>query len=159
MAKITKKILKKGVVVALSALGLALIYLLGIYICFDDWRNPTNLMYEDDLEYYNVISSSKGNEINLKSLFDFEWDKLFIQSDASESTDDLNSKLGFDANLPVWEVWFGFPCRVIFFSDKNVVFEFAYDKNYLDFAEKDCFLYPDTIVIKEGKKPIILRQE
>ena len=54
------------------------------------------------------------------------------------------------------DVWWGSPCRVVFISSDKVVFEFEYDHNYLDFAEKDRFLYPDTMMKKEGIKPIVL---
>ena len=47
---------------------------------------------------------------------------------------------------------------MVFISENKVVVEFIYDKYYLDFAKKDTFVFPDTVVTKEGKKPIVLRE-
>ena len=153
------KIKRKTLITIICSSVLVLACVSGIYLHFYSMRSSPNMMEGRSLEYYNVILSSKYSESNLKSLFDFEWDKAFIQENANEEPEYLNAKLGFDADLPKLDVWWGFPRRAVFISKNKVVFTFEYDKGYLDFADKEIFLYPDTIVKKEGEKPIVLHKK
>ena len=96
-----RKFFKRIGIVILSVIALAFICFLGIYASFYPMRSPPNKMEGRDLAYYNIIASSKDHEIDLKLVFDFEWDQAFVQADANEKPEDLNAKLGFDANLSV----------------------------------------------------------
>ena len=159
MDKIKKNLLKIILIIISSIIILTLIFSLVLYLYFYDMRNPPNKMDDPSLKYYDKILYMKNDESNLKSLFDFEWEKAFIQENANEKSEELNSKLGFDANLSELDVWWGYPCRVVFIYKDKVVFEFRYDDIYLDFAEKEIFLYPDTVIKKRGEKPIILHMK
>ena len=118
--------------------------------------NTTNHMYGKNLFYYEQITSSKDNEILLEDVFQFEWEKAFIQNDSNEEAIILNKKLGFEANIAKLDYWWGYPCRIVFVKNSSVVFEFKYDANYIDFGQKDIFVYPNTRLLKTGREPLFL---
>jgi len=151
-----KKAYKTAGIAVLLACVPVVAYIIFLVILFSSFNNEPNRTHGQSLEYYEAISASQDSEIELNTLFDFEWDRAFLQADANESIEALNEKLGFDANLPRLDVWWGSPRRAVFILNDEVVFEFRFDTHYLNFEEKDVFLYPDTVVVKEGKKPIYL---
>ena len=150
--------MKKIIILLISTFSISLI-IIGLFLFGISVRNEPNYMSYKSLEYYDKIKSFDQEKIKLNEIFDFEWDSAFVQDDANESQKSLNEKLGFEANISILDVWWGFPKRIIFISNNEVVFEFKYDLNYLSFAEnKDIFFYPDTQFTKTGKKPIIISQ-
>jgi len=143
----------------LVIIGMYMYQFVGLLMYGISVRNEPNRMDFKSLEYYEKIKSLDQEKIKLNEIFDFEWDSAFVQNDANEPQESLNEKLGFEANMSILEVIWGFPQRIIFISNKEVVFEFIYDLNFLAFAEnKDIFFYPDTSFTKTGKKPIIISQ-
>lgn len=122
-----------------------------------------NEMYDEHLEYYNAIRDEIRWKINpaitLNEIFDFDWDCAYVQEHAGMPQEELDAILGFESGVWPLEVWWGFPCRVLFIKDNQVVFEFKYDSNHMDFAEKEVFIYPDTEfdVLRQGK--IVLKKK
>ena len=122
-----------------------------------------NEMYDEHLEYYNdlrhEIRWKVKPTITLDEIFEFDWDCAYVQEHAGMPKEELDAILGFDSDVWALEVWWGFPCRVLFIKDNQVVFEFKYDSNHMDFAEKEVFIYPDTEfdVLRQGK--IVLQKK
>ena len=125
------------------------------------WDLSQNEMENEHLAYYQDIKGEIRWKVNptitLDQTFDFAWDCAYVQEDAGMPPEELDAILGFESGVWPLDVWWGFPCRVIFIKDSQVVFEFKYDSDYIDFAEKEVFIYPDTEfkVSRQGRKIIL----
>lgn len=159
--KLNKRI--KIIIICLAALLAACLVFVGVVGILFFTSFGANEMDGENLLYYKDIQKEVGfgwnTQITLDTVFTFEWDKAYIQADAGEPTEQIDAKLGFDSGLYAKDVWWGYPCRVIFIKDDAVVYEFLYDPKYLDFSEKEVFIYPDTVFIASGLRPISLQIE
>ena len=161
MSSMKKILMVVAIILAVVITIVAIAYismLVDLYFSFTQ-----NEMYDEHLEYYNdlrhEIRWKVKPTITLDEIFEFDWDCAYVQEHAGMPKEELDAILGFDSDVWPLEVWWGFPCRVLFIKDNQVVIEFKYDSNHMDFAEKEVFIYPDTEfdVLRQGK--IVLQKK
>jgi len=151
----------KIVLILLISIGVLLISFLFFLYLTIGYGQP-NLMAEQDLKYYNFINKARKNnskkEIELSSVFNFEWDKIYIPK-KHLFPDQIKENLNLDCQFSTFEknVYLN---TVIFIKENNCVYELYYDYRYIEFFPHEEIITRDNSKFSITKKwnKIILSQ-
>lgn len=146
MNKIKIKGLKK--VLLFTFLFLIILYLVVFFgIMLMNFYLYDNEEKSEDLLYYDkIVDNIKKNDIiELKNIFEFDFDYIYMPSDENFSSNDLKETLGIEYDVKdvnsTWKV-----LHVYFIKDNKVVYEFNYTTEYLIFYPLDeIIIIEDTV--------------
>ena len=110
-----------------------------------------NEMTGESLEYYNTILklAKKSKTVDFGQVFDFEWEKMYFQKDEMNPYI-LDERLGIETY--VCDAWWGYPYRIIFINNNEIVFDFLYDSVYIEFDKTDVFVSRENSTFEIRKK-------
>jgi len=150
--------LKKFLLIIYTILTILIVFYLFIFLgvilmnhyMYDNEEKSSHFLYKDKI----VESIGEKNIVELKNIFDFDFDYIYMPSDENFSSEDL--KRIFDIEYNIEEVKSA--CEVLhiyFIKDNKVVHEFNYFADYLTFYPLDeVILAEDAIFDGECNKDI-----
>ena len=126
-----------------------------IYTNYHEEQKLKNEMYSQ-----KIISLLKTTgEFKLSQVFDFEFDKAYVNNGPYADEKFIVSKTNASANVDIFSHENESCDRILFIKDNVIIYDYIYDMYILEPVKKDIWIYPDTIVVHGEFDPLNLRSE
>lgn len=140
------KVINKKVLCAILCVVLCVVLVLLLGKMFIDYYCK-HYFPSSDVYYQKMLSSLKtSDEVVIKDVFDFEFDKAYVASEIYGDQEYFIKVLNLDKKVYIPTLDSGGYNRIFFVKDNELVYDFIYDRGLINIIETGAWISPDTIL-------------